>query len=75
MSTVLCCAWSFSPVWLFVTPWTIAHQAPLPMGILQARGAMLSSRTNVHYSSIKQDYTSLPFQLCFDYLILMTNKI
>ena len=26
-----------SRVWLFVTPWTIAHQVPLPMGILQAR--------------------------------------
>ena len=22
----------FSPVWLFVTPWTVAHQAPLSMG-------------------------------------------
>ena len=31
------CAKSFSPVWLFVPPWTIAHQAPLSMGILQAR--------------------------------------
>ena len=32
---------------LFATPWTAAHQAPLPMGILQARipewAAMLSS--------------------------------
>ena len=26
-----------SHVWLFVTPWTVAHQAPLSMGILQAR--------------------------------------
>ena len=26
-----------SPVWLFVTPWTVALQAPLFMGILQAR--------------------------------------
>ena len=26
-----------SHVQFFVTPWTIAHQAPLPMGILQAR--------------------------------------
>ena len=26
-----------SHVWLFVTPWTMARQAPLPMGILQAR--------------------------------------
>ena len=24
-------------VQIFVTPWTVAHQAPLPMGILQAR--------------------------------------
>ena len=28
---------SLSCVWLFVTPWTVAYQAPLPMGILQAR--------------------------------------
>ena len=28
---------SFSHVLLFATPWTVAHQAPLSMGILQAR--------------------------------------
>ena len=27
----------FSCVRLFVTIWTVTHQAPLPMGILQAR--------------------------------------
>ena len=27
----------FSCVWLFATLWTVAHQAPLPMGILHAR--------------------------------------
>ena len=27
----------FSHVPFFVTPWTVARQAPLPMGILQAR--------------------------------------
>ena len=27
---------SFSRVWLFVTPWTVACQAPLSMGLLQA---------------------------------------
>ena len=31
------CAQSLSHVQLFVTPWTVAHQAPLSMGILQAR--------------------------------------
>ena len=34
---VLCCAKSLSRVQLFVTPWTVTHQAPLSMGILQAR--------------------------------------
>ena len=29
------CAWLLSHVWLFVTPWTVAHQAPLPMGFLR----------------------------------------
>ena len=28
---------SLSRIQLFVTPWTVAHQAPLSMGILQAR--------------------------------------
>ena len=34
---VLCCAESLSRVWLFAIPWTVAHQAPLSVGILQAR--------------------------------------
>ena len=34
---VLCWAWLLSCVRLFVTPWTIDHQAPMSMGILQAR--------------------------------------
>ena len=33
--TVLCCASALSHVRLFVTPWTVAHQAPLSLGILQ----------------------------------------
>ena len=44
----MCCAQSLSCVQLFVTPWPVAPQAPLSMGILQARilewVAMLSSR-------------------------------
>ena len=34
---VLCYAYSLSRVQLFVIPWTVALQAPLSMGILQAR--------------------------------------
>ena len=32
-----CCAESLSRVQLFATPWAVARQAPLSMGILQAR--------------------------------------
>ena len=46
--TSLSCALSLSRVRLFTTPWTVACQAPLSMGILQARrlewAAMPSSR-------------------------------
>ena len=42
------CAQLLNRVWLFATTWTVAHQAPLSMGILQARilewVAILSSR-------------------------------
>ena len=34
---IICCAQSLSCVCLFVTPWTVACQAPLSMGSLQAR--------------------------------------
>ena len=48
--SLLVCAQSLSHVRLFVTPWTVAHQAPLSMGILQARilewVAMPSSRAS-----------------------------
>ena len=44
----LCAVLVAQRVWLFVTLWTITHQAPLSMGILQARilewVAMPSSR-------------------------------
>ena len=49
-----------SHVPLFLTPWTVAHQAPLSMGILQARiqewVAMPSSRG----SSLSRDQTQSP---------------
>ena len=34
--TVLLCYW-VSHAWLFVTPWTVVHQAPLSIWILQAK--------------------------------------
>ena len=35
VSWVYLCAQSFSCVWLFATPWTVAHQVPLSMGLSQ----------------------------------------
>ena len=32
-SSYCMCAQSLSPVWFFETPWTVAHQAPLSMGL------------------------------------------
>ena len=37
LSLCACVLSRFSCVWLFATLWTVAHQAPLSMGILQAR--------------------------------------
>ena len=37
LTPYVCMLGHFSHVWVFATPWTVAHQAPLSMGILQAR--------------------------------------
>ena len=34
---VCVCVCAFSHIWLFATPWTVAHQGPLSMGFFQAR--------------------------------------
>ena len=61
---MLCCAESLSPVRLFATPWTVALQASLSMGILQARipewVAMPSSRG----SSQPRDQTHVSYVSC-----------
>ena len=52
------------PVWLFVTSWTVAYQAPLYMGLSQARiqerGAISSSRV----SSWPRDRTHVSWGTC-----------
>ena len=55
---MLCCVLSLSWVQLFATLWTIARQAPLSMGILQARilewVAMPSSRGSLQPRDLSQ---------------------
>ena len=42
---VKCCWCSFSHVWLFVTPWTMAHQASLSFTISQSLLKLMSSES------------------------------
>ena len=59
----------FSHVWLIATPWTVAHQAPLFVRILQARilewvvllqGIFLTQGSNPHLSLLYSQAESLP---------------
>ena len=61
------CAYSFSHVWLFATPWTRVCQPSLPMGILQARilewAAMPSSNWWVGKSPLRRACQPTPIFL------------
>ena len=52
----------FSCVWIFVTPWTVAHQAPLSMGFSRQeywRGLPFSSPGDLPAPGIKPGYPAL----------------
>ena len=51
----------FSRVWLFVTLWTAAIQAPLSMEILQARTLVWVSMPSSRGSSQPRDWTPIPW--------------
>ena len=57
MSLSLCLALSHVP--LFVTPWTVARQAPLSMGILQAKILEWVAMSSPRVSSHPQDWTQV----------------
>ena len=59
IGSFLCCAQSLSPVRLFETPWTVAHQAPLSMGVLQARILEWVARPSSKASSQPRDPTQV----------------
>ena len=50
---------SLSGVWLSVTPWTVAHQVPLSMGILQARILEWIAMPSSRGSSQPRDHTQV----------------
>ena len=55
----LCCALSPSPVWLFATSKTVAHQAPLSIEIFQARMLEWVGKPSSRASSQPRDRTQV----------------
>ena len=53
------CIYSFSHVRLFVTPWTVAHQAPLSTEILQGRILEWVAMPSCRGSSQPRDQTQV----------------
>ena len=53
------CVYSLSLVQLFATPWTVARQAPLSMGILQARVLQWVAMSSSRGSSPSRDQTEV----------------
>ena len=57
---MLCCAESLSHVRLLVTPWALVHQAPLSVGILQARILEWMAMPSSMGSCRPKDLTHIP---------------
>ena len=55
----LCCAWLLSCVQFFAVPWPVACQAPLSMGILQARILEWLAMPSSRGSSQPRDWTQV----------------
>ena len=60
----MCVPSCFSCVWLFVTPWTVAHQTPLIHGILQARVLEWVAVPSSRGSSRPRDWTPVSYVSC-----------
>ena len=59
MQKALCCAEFLSHAQLFTTPWTVAHQVPLSMRILQARILEWVAMSSSRRSSQHRDWTQV----------------
>ena len=70
-----CCAHSLSRVRLFVTPWTVAHQAPLSMGILQVRILEWVAVRSFRASSQPRDRTQVSCIVGRRFIVWANNEI
>ena len=64
----------FSHVRLFVTPWTVAHEAPLPMGLLQAKILEWVAISSSNGSSQAWDRTQISDVSCIGRQVLYPQR-
>ena len=62
--TKFTCAQSLNSVWPFATPWTVARQAPLSMGVFQARILEQVAISSSRGSSQPKDWTHVSCISC-----------
>ena len=70
------CAWlqsRFTCVQLYVTVCTVAHQAPLSTGILQARAPEWGTMPFSRGSSQPRDQTQIPYVSCIGRQVFITG--
>ena len=70
---LVCCACvlsCFSYIWLFANLWTVAHQAPLSMGILQTRILKWVAVPSSSGSSWPMDWTHVSYVSCIGRWVL-----
>ena len=68
------CMLSLYHVWLFATSWTIAHQAPLSTGILQARILEWVAVPSSRGSSQPRDQTQVSHIAGRDFTVWATRE-
>ena len=76
LSVLFQCAWvlsRFSHVWLSAILWTVAHQAPLSMGILRARILEWVAMPSFRGSSWPRDPTCISYISCIDRQFFTTS--
>ena len=66
--------WVLSCIRLFATPWTVAHQAPLSMGILQARILEWVVLPSSRGFSWPRDWTFISYVSCISRWVLYHSR-
>ena len=75
MNICMCMLSCFSCVWLFSTPWTVACQVPLSMGILQARILERAAAPSSGGAFRPRDGSDVSYVSCICRWVLMPSTV